>query len=228
MLTSIKCELKSFEDLAHSFAVKELSANRDANDRYPFGPFFETVLTKAHEVGILGATLPERCGGIGQDMSALCVILKHICEVDASPGGIIFTNALAQEIMLAAGSHDILSGIMTQAADARSALIAFPAFCNPSETRGTIEAVKYDDSYVLNGILEYVVLGSLAGHALVPARITGREGYSFFLLDLADAGLSVSAPILSLGLLACPAVDMNITRVKGTCIGRGRRGRRVF
>lgn len=28
MLTTVKCELKSFEDLAHNFAAKELAANR--------------------------------------------------------------------------------------------------------------------------------------------------------------------------------------------------------
>jgi len=134
MLATIKCELKSFEDLAHSFAAKELAANREANDRYPFGPFFDSVVAKAYEVGLLGAILPEECGGIGQGMTALCIILDHISAADASLGGIIFTNALSQEIMLSAGCKDLLTGITGQAADAPSALIACPAFCNPTET----------------------------------------------------------------------------------------------
>ena len=228
MLTTIKCELKSFEDLARSFAVKELTASRDANDRYPFGPFFDAVVAKAYEVGLLGATLPEQCGGIGQGMSALCVILEHICEVDASLGGIIFTNALAQEIMLSAGSKDILAGIMQQATNARSALIACPAFCNPGETQTQLEAVKNGEAFILGGILEYVVLGSLAAHALVPARIKGQEGYTFFLIDLADAGLSKSAPIFSLGLHACPAVDLTLVGVKGILVGQEGEGATQF
>ena len=128
MLTTIKCELKSFEDLAHSFAAKELAANREEHDRYPFGPFFDSVVTKAYEVGLLGATLPEECGGIGQGISALCIILDHISAADASLGGIIFTNALSQEIMLAAGNKDLLADIMGKAADAKAALIACPSF----------------------------------------------------------------------------------------------------
>ena len=228
MLATMKCELKSFEDLARSFALKELAANRDANDRYPFGPFFDSVVAKAYEVGILGATLPEECGGIGQGMSALCVILDHISAVDASLGGIIFTNALAQEIMLAAGCKDLLAGITAQAADVRSALIACPAFCNPAETPTPLEAVKMKDTYLLSGTLEYVVLGSLASHALVPACIKGQEGYTFFLIDLADTGLSKSAPIFSLGLHACPAVDLTLAGIKGILVGQEGEGATQF
>jgi alkylation response protein AidB-like acyl-CoA dehydrogenase len=228
MLATIKCELKSFEDLAHSFAAKELSVNRDANDRYPFGPFFDAVVAKAYEVGLLGANLPEECGGIGQGMSALCVILDHISAVDASLGGIIFTNALAQEIMLAAGTKDLLSGVVGQATDAKSAMIACPAFVNPTESQTTLEAIKIKDTYILNGAIEYVVLANLSGHALVPARIKGQEGYAYFLIDLADKGLTKSAPIFSLGLHACPAVDLTLIGIKGTIVGQEGQGAKCF
>jgi alkylation response protein AidB-like acyl-CoA dehydrogenase len=86
MSATFKTELKPFEDLAQNFAAKELLADRDVNDRYPFGPFFIKVVEKAFSVGLFGATLPEECGGIGQDMGALCAILDRICAVDASLG----------------------------------------------------------------------------------------------------------------------------------------------
>jgi len=228
MLTTVKCELKSFEDLAHSFAAKELAPNREEHDRYPFGPFFDSVITKAHEVGLLGATLPEECGGIGQDISALCIILDHICAADASLGGIIFTNALSQEIILAAGNKDLLTDIIGKTADAKSSLIACTSFTNPSETGATLEAVKVKDSYILNGEIEYVVLGSLSGHALVPAKIKGQEGYSFFLINLTDKGVNKSAPVFSLGLHACPAVDVNMVGVAGTLVGQEGSGAKHF
>ena len=142
MLATIKCELKSFEDLAHSFAAKELAVNREVNDRYPFGPFFDSVVAKAYEVGLLGTILPEECGGIGQGMNALCIILDNISAADASLGGIIFTNALSQEIMLSAGCKNLLTDIAGQTTDAKSALIACPAFCNPAETQTRLTAVK--------------------------------------------------------------------------------------
>lgn len=228
MLTTVKCELKSFEDLARSFAAKELAAGREEHDRYPFGPFFDSVISKAHEVGLLGATLPEECGGIGQDVGTLCIILDHISAADASLGGIIFTNALSQEIILAAGNKDLLTDIIGKAQDARAALIANPSFANPSETGVTLEAVKIKDSYMLNGAIEYVVLGGLSGHALVPAKIKGQNDYSYFLINLNDKGTSKSQPVVSLGLHACPAVDISMVGVEATLIGKETEGAKYF
>lgn len=228
MLTTLKCELKSFEDLAHSFAAKELAAGREEHDRYPFGPFFESVVSKAHEVGLLGATLPEECGGIGQGISALCIILEHICAADASLGGIIFTNALSQEIILTAGNKDMLAHVISDAADAKASLIACPSFANPSETGIILDAVKAKDTYTLNGTIEYVVLGGIAGHALIPAKIKGQAGYSFFLINLNDKGVTKSQPVFSLGLHACPAVDINLAGVEGRLIGKEGEGAKYF
>ncbi len=228
MLTTVKCELKSFEDLAHSFAAKELAANREEHDRYPFGPFFESVLAKAYEVGLLGATLPEECGGIGQDISALCVILDYISVADASLSGIIFTNALSQEIILASGNKDLLANITGKATDAKAALIACTSFANPSESAIPLEAVAIKDSYSLNGRIEYVVLGDISGHAVVPAKIRGKEGYSFFLINLADKGVNKSQPVFSLGLHACPVVDLNLSEVTGTLVGKEGDGAKYF
>ncbi len=186
------------------------------------------MLDRAHGAGLLGITLPEACGGAGQDMTALCVVLGRIGAADASLGGIIFTDTLAQEIMLAAGCNDVLKEIMGQAAGAGPALIAYPAFCNPGETGPLPEAVKTDGLYKLNGAAGYVVLGGLANHALVPARMQGRDGYSFFLIDHKDGGLGRSSPVVSLGLHACPAVDLTLEGVEGMLIGEEGAGARYF
>ena len=109
-------EMKSFEDLALNFALKELAHRKEVCDRYPFCPFDNTVLAKAHELGFLGITLPEDLGGIGQGISTLCVVLESICRTDASLGAIIFTNALAQEIILRSGSGELLREPASQGA----------------------------------------------------------------------------------------------------------------
>ena len=51
MLTATHTDLKPFEDLAASFAAKELAKKTEEHDTYPFGPFFTKVLDKAYEVG---------------------------------------------------------------------------------------------------------------------------------------------------------------------------------
>ncbi len=219
MLTTIKSALKSFEDLAESFAARELAPGRQTNDRFPFAPFFDSVVAKANEVGLLGITLPEECGGSGQGIDALCVILDRICAVDAGLGGVLFTNALAQEIMLSAGARSVLKTMTEQAADARALLIACPAFCNPDETATTIEAVRDNLVFRLSGTAGYVVLGGLAGHILLPARIKGQDAYTYFLVKNEARGLNTGAPVFSLGLHACPAADLTLEGVEGRPVG---------
>lgn len=46
----------------------------------------------------MGIMLPPALGGSGGGIGALCVVLYHICQSDASLGGIIFTHTLAQEM----------------------------------------------------------------------------------------------------------------------------------
>mgnify|MGYP000936506276 CR=1 FL=1 len=65
MLTSFRSDLKPFEELARSFAARELAKDVEERDRHPFGEFSHGLLDKAFEVGFLGVVLPEKQGGIG-------------------------------------------------------------------------------------------------------------------------------------------------------------------
>jgi alkylation response protein AidB-like acyl-CoA dehydrogenase len=228
MIASMNTELKPFEDLAVQFAGKELSSKREEYDAYPFGPFFGDVLEKAYEVGLLGITLPESLGGIGQGISVLSVILENICRVDASLGGIIFTTTVAQKIMLESESIKTLESVTKNAKNAGDFLIAFPAFNNPSEIPHVVYARKEKNGYILFGELEYVVLGDIAGHCLIPAQVRGESGYSFFLVSLSDKNIRRSEPVLSLGLHACPAVDIKFDDVEGILIGKEGDGNLLF
>ncbi len=71
-------------------------------------------------------------------------------------------------------------------------------------------------------------MGGLAGHAMLPARLQNGKDYAFFLIDLADKGITKSDPVFSLGLHACPAVDLKMAGVKGTLIGQEKEGTKYF
>jgi alkylation response protein AidB-like acyl-CoA dehydrogenase len=228
MIALMNEELKPFEGLARQFADKELSSKREENDAYPFGPFFGDVLEKAYGVGLLGVMLPEELGGIGQGISALSVILENICRVDASLGGIIFTAAVAQQIIIEAGSPEPLASVTKNAKNAGEFLIAFPVFNNPSEVSHVVYGRKEKNRYILFGDLEYVVLAGCAGHCLIPAKIRGQGGYSFFLVDLSHENITRSEPVLSLGLHACPAVDMKFDDVEAILVGEEGEGNAYF
>jgi alkylation response protein AidB-like acyl-CoA dehydrogenase len=224
MITSLMHEeMKSFEDLSLSFAAKELAARREASDKYPFGPFDDTVVTKAHELGFLGITLPEDLGGIGQGISTLCVVLEGISRTDASLAALMFTNTLAQEIILRSGSGDLL-----RKPAARGELIAFPSCSNPLEHKDLPRAVKGGTGYTLSGQVNYAILAPIASHALIPARVTGQEGYSFFMVSLSHPKVNQSEPVFSLGVHACPAADLALDGAEAVLVGREGAGEACF
>lgn len=221
-------ELKLIDKASFEFAKKELAPNREENDHFPFGPFFDQILDKAFALDFFHVILPEVMNGMGHGVSALSIILGNLCREDSSLGGIVFTNAAAQEIMLAADGGDVLKQITGTAGNAREFLIAFPVFKNPSEIAPTVVAKKNADGYLITGRADYVVLGSLSAHALIPARIDGQDGFSFFLIKSGENGVSVSAPVHSLGLHACPAVDFTLANAKGTLLGEPGKGATIF
>jgi alkylation response protein AidB-like acyl-CoA dehydrogenase len=228
LLTEYKSDLNPFKDLAKSFAAKELAGNVEEHDKYPFGEFFEGVLDKAYEVGFLSVMLPEALGGIGGNIGTLCVMLQNICQVDSSLGGIIFTNAVAQEIMLAAGSQDIAREIFTKASSAREFLVAFPSYTDPSQTDTLPKAEISGSEYKLTGRLEMLVMGNMAKYAIIPARTGKGPDYTFFLVELSAQGVEKSEPIITLGLHACPAVDINLQGVNAKLIGAEKAGNSYF
>jgi alkylation response protein AidB-like acyl-CoA dehydrogenase len=228
MLTSFRNDLKPIADLAQSFAARELAGKTEEHDRYPFGEFYDHVLDKAHEVGFLGAILPESLGGIGGDIGTLCVILQNICQVDASLGGIIFTNAMVQEIILAAGAMDIAREIFPGAVSPREFLVAFPSYTNPAQTDTLTKAVGTGKDFTLTGRLEFLVMGNLARQAIIPARTGKGPSYAFFLVDLSATGVEKSDPIFSLGLHACPAVDITFQGAKARLVGMEDEGHAAF
>ncbi len=221
-------ELKLLNKASSEFARKELAPNREENDRFPFAPFFAPVLEKAYSLDFFHVTLPETLGGIGHGVTALSVILYNICREDSSLGGIVFTHTAAQELLLAAGAENLIQPIMQSESSVHDLLIAFPIFNNPAETENMGVCEKTNDSYILSGTIEFVVLGGCAGHALLPARHNGTNGFSFFLVDLAAQGITVSDPIHSLGLHACPAVDIRLDNVKARLVGEEGRGEAYF
>ncbi len=226
-MDSTKKELGLLAKAASEFAKKQLAPDREANDQYPFGPFFGSVLQKAFEVDFFHVLLPESMNGMNQGMSALSVVLESICQEDSSLGGIIFTTTAAQELILAAGSYSQLETI-SKAETISDFLIALPVFNNPSEVKHMVQYKKSGDDYVLSGNLDYVVLGGLAGHALIPANSPGSTKYAYFLVDLHQNGITKSEPVLSLGLHACPAVDIAMNNVKGVLIGEEHKGSECF
>ena len=214
------------EKTAREFARKTLLPDIHETDRFPDGPFFHEALKIAHESEFLNIFLPEEQNGMGRKLKPLCILLQNIAETDASMGAIILTNSAAQELMMAAGAESMLADILSQNGEAGDFLTAFPMFSHPDEKMLQVAAQQRDGCHELTGSAEFMVLGSMACRCLVPAKTS--QGYSYFLVDLKSSGVSVSEPVKSLGLHACPAVDLVLSQAKGILIGEEDGGPALF
>ena len=193
----------------------------------PFAPFFRKVVDKAHEVGFFSLTLPEELGGGGQGVEALALVLDAVCQADASLGGIIFANALAQEICLQAGEREALA-VPDGGQEVREALLAFPAYDDPRHTRATLEAGKKGKGYSLSGSIDYVALASLGSRALLPAG-SGEGGWRLPLPRRAGRCRHVRVrPGVQPGAARLPGLRPGPAGRRGEAGGGGREGRRIF
>jgi alkylation response protein AidB-like acyl-CoA dehydrogenase len=81
---------------------------------------------------------------------------------------------------------------------------------------------------MLNGSAEYVTLGGLAKQALIPAVIDGQAEYSLFMVRMDQSGVQLSDPIVSIGLHACPAVDISFSDAEAVLVGKEKEGNTYF
>lgn len=221
-------ELSMLREMAHQFANGELADTCQENDRFPLAPLFSGVLKKAREVGFFDLTVPEELEGGGKDMVALCLALQTLCRYDAGIGGVVFTDALAKEVLIASSDAAALADVISNAGDALESLIAFPSYRDPAEGTSLAAVANEYGSYELSGDIESVVLAGVASTAVLPAAVEGRPGYSFFVVSLNGGGVTTGRPVLSLGFRACPTGDLALERAEARLVGKAGEGARYF
>ncbi len=227
MRTRTDSELGIFEQSVLDFASRELLEKRQENDRCGFGPLFEGVLKKAGSIGFFSVTLPEELDGSAMSVSALCLLLDDLCRFDASLAGIIFADTLAKELVYQSGDFPALCKLAPEPGLDGFTLFACQSHHDPAECIGLKAVREGDGTYLLSGKADFVVLGGIAPVAVLPAP-AGAGDYSLFLVDLTGAGVNRSEPIMSLGLHACPAVDIDLELARGLLVGDECRGRSYF
>jgi alkylation response protein AidB-like acyl-CoA dehydrogenase len=209
-------DLSGLENLATSFAAKELLGSAAAAERGPSDRLRGHVLDKARQAGFWEVFLPEAQGGAG--LTALCLLLERLCQADASLGGILFTNALAQALVMAAEGEEGVSGL-------RGDSDCLFLIREPRRHHGFPEA-SFLNAYSLTGRVDLLVVATLrSGRYPRPGSLRG--GYSPS-RGFADPGMRKSPPVLTLGLAACPAVDATLAEVRGRLLGERDQGRRYL
>ncbi|PTA69700.1 acyl-CoA dehydrogenase [Deinococcus arcticus] len=190
------------------------AAEYDRSGEYP-----REQLRGLAELGLLGATVPERWGGAGLDSVTYALCLEEIAAADASVAVIVSVqNGLPEQMILRYGSDEQKTRFLKPLASGEH----IGAFCLTESGAGSdaaslrMQAVRDGEDWVLNGTKAWITSGGQADTYLVMARTggSGARGVSCFIVENGTPGLSFGKPEEKLGLHASHTTTVTFEDVR--------------
>ncbi|MFQ3663121.1 MAG: acyl-CoA dehydrogenase [Chloroflexaceae bacterium] len=199
-------------DTVRQFVEKEAAptvAHRDEEAIWP-----TDLVKKMGELGLLGVAVSEEYGGAGLDYVSYAIVIEELSRVDASLGVIAsVNNSLVCYGLEKFGTEEQKRELLTPLASGRM-LGAFslsePGAGSDAAAQKTT-AVRDGDSYVINGVKNWVTNGDHADTIILmamtdPAR--GHKGITAFLVDTHAPGCSIVKVENKLGIRSAHSCQM--------------------
>jgi alkylation response protein AidB-like acyl-CoA dehydrogenase len=188
-------EHQMLRDAVRQFAREQLAPNAAAWDRDATFP--REALRGLAAMGLYGVAIPEEWGGAGMDHTALALALEQIAGGDGATSTIVQVNNLAAGILLGYGTAAQKERYLKPLA--RGELLGAFALTEP-HTGSDASAIRTraersGDSYVLDGVKQFITSGKYADVAVVFAvtdRNAGKKGISAFVVPTATPGYVVA------------------------------------
>lgn len=202
-------------ETARKFAQERVAPGtieRDEREEFP-----EAIVGELAELGFMGMMVPEEWGGAGLDALSYALAVEEISKVDASVGVIMsVNNSLVCFGLNKEGSQLQKERFLRDLASGRKlgafALSEPEAGSDASNQRTT--AVRDGDSYILNGVKNWITNGSTADIVLVMAatdKAKGAKGISTFILEKGTPGFTVGKKERKLGIRSSDTVSLSLT-----------------
>ena len=189
-------EHKLVRDTMRAFAQAELAPSAARWDRESHFPREE--LRKLGELGALGMVVPEQWDGAAMDCVSLALTLEEIAAGDGATSTIVSVqNSVVCGPINAFGTDAQKEQYLRPLA--RGDLLG--CFCLTEPHTGsdaaaiTTRAERRGDTYVLNGVKQFITTGKNADVAVVFAvtdKAAGKKGISAFVVDTKTTGYVVA------------------------------------
>ena len=189
-------EQQQIRDTLREFARDELAPNAAAWDRDHTFP--RDALRALGALGVLGIVVPETWGGAGLDYVSLAVALEEIAAGDGATSTIVSVqNSVVCGPINAFGSDAQKTRYLPSLAGGEQ----LGCFCLTEPQTGSdasaiaSRADRRGDSYVLNGVKQFITTGANADVAIVFAltdKAAGKKGMSAFIVDVKTPGFVVA------------------------------------
>jgi butyryl-CoA dehydrogenase len=184
------------QDAVRAFVQDRIAPNAARWDREHHFPADE--LKGLAALGCYGVAVPDRWGGAGLDYLALAVILEEIAAGDGGTSTVVSVNNCPVCSILLAWADDAQKQRWLVPL-ARGTMLG--AFCLTEPHVGSqadglkTTAVRDGDTYVLNGVKQFITSGQQGDIAIVMAvtdKAAGKRGISAFIVPTSTPGYTVA------------------------------------
>jgi butyryl-CoA dehydrogenase len=227
-------EQTMIRDMARAFAEEQLAPHAAEWDRTATFP--HDAIRQMGELGLLGMVVPEEWDGAGADHVAYALAIEEIAAGDGSCSTIMSVhNSVACMPILKFGTAAQKEKFLRPMA--RGELLG--VFCLTEPQAGSdaanirTRAVRNGDSYVLNGVKQFITSGKFGQIAIVFAvtdPAAGKHGISAFIVPTDTPGYKVARVEEKMGQHASDTVQIVFEdmRVPEDCLlGREGEGYRI-
>ena len=209
-------EQKMIRDMAREFCDEEVAPFAEEWDREGTYPL-ETI-NKAHELGLLNITIPEKYGGQGMSSMDEIIICEEISRGDPGFGTASYHTMLACLPILTGGTEEQKTEYFGRVVDGKLA-----AYCVTEPDAGSdvqslkTEAVKDGDEYVINGSKAWISGAGYADWFFVLAytdKSAGYGGLSGFIVDADTPGIKLGKKEDNMGQRCSDTRGVSFTDVR--------------
>jgi alkylation response protein AidB-like acyl-CoA dehydrogenase len=213
--------LRSVKESAEK-VVKPRARDIEESDEFPFD-----MANHFFKEGYLQVLIPAELGGMGRDITSLCIIVEEIAKVSASMSLLVIVQTVGTLPLLLSGNDPQKKEVCRQIPMNHLVM----GFCMTEPLAGSdvgamrMVATKEGGHYVLNGKKSFVSNGGVADKYVVfaktdPAR--GRRGISAFLVNKDAEGIAYNSKddkIGMRGIPSCSIVFKDVSLPKGNLLG---------
>ncbi|MFC3678217.1 acyl-CoA dehydrogenase family protein [Ferrovibrio xuzhouensis] len=196
-------EQQMIRDMARDFAAERLAPGAAERDRSGEPP--RALLAEMGRLGLMGMGVPEEWDGAGADFIAYVLALEEIAAADGAVSTIMsVNNSPVCAALLRYGTADQKARYLKPLA--RGEWIG--AFCLTEPQAGSdasalqTRARRVGDTWVINGVKQFITSGSIAKVALIFAVSdpgAGKRGISCFVVPTDSPGFRVASIETKLG-----------------------------
>lgn len=190
---SLSEEQQMLRDLARDFADEEImpyAAQWEKDGEFP-----QAAIRKAHDLGLLNCTIPEKYGGAGMSFLDEVIVNEEFGRGDPGFSTITGVTMLACHPVLYGGTEEQKNEYLGRVCDGKYASYCVTEPAAGSDVQGIRTSAALDgDEYIINGSKMWIGGARYADWFFVLARTGSENGYkslSGFIVDADSPGVEI-------------------------------------